>query len=476
MKKLILFLFILLNNSNLFSSPNSGFSRSAADLLIGSVHRIDYNDSFYVYDQNGNLLENTGKSYSIKRVYQSPKKFTEGELKFHIEFTNNQRIECITNENLCETYTFDEKNRPISKDKPGYGESVYIEYFYKGDEKKPFKEKKTVNWEEGTTIYESTFTYPETDDVGNWLKCKKVTKEIENGKTIDTETKVIDRKISYYSEGTVAPLYSQNKPSFFSNITANISSIFVGSILIFIIGHMIFSIITAVKYRNDFTTDSFRQQRKALGLSEESSDQENEMAIDYLNLSISTWKEDKNDPEQVRPRRLQHIKSANVEIAKTVELKPTNEDVVAQLNSLKEVINSNTKRLFDGSIKLIVISSIIAIIFWLIGDFRLGVPIFVGIGLYILSSMTPAFLVRKRAERTSWNLYDGIFAGVFAVIAGAQTIRETKIWSDGSKEVNDDHSQHFIAWVFGAIVAAMMAVLMSVWALLNYLRNYVLYI
>lgn len=59
--------------------------------------------------------------------------------------------------------------------------------------------------------------------------------------------------------------------------------------------------------------------------------------------------------------------------------------------------------------------------------------------------MAPAFLIDKQAERGLGNVHSGIIAGVFAMIAGARTIRTVTKYGDGSKDVEDDHSEHWIA-------------------------------
>ena len=66
-------------------------------------------------------------------------------------------------------------------------------------------------------------------------------------------------------------------------------------------------------------------------------------------------------------------------------------------------------------------------------------------GLYVVASRTPQFLIDKRALRGGGNIHNGIFAGVFGLLAGAQTVRTIYKFNDGHKEYSDDHSQHWIA-------------------------------
>ena len=93
----------------------------------------------------------------------------------------------------------------------------------------------------------------------------------------------------------------------------------------------------------------------------------------------------------------------------------------------------------------------------------------------VIASRTPVFLIEKRAKRGGGNIHNGFIAGIFAMIAGAQTVRTITTYSDGHKEVDDDNSQHWIAWVLAIILFITIAVFMFVWAFINYIRNYVLY-
>ena len=86
-----------------------------------------------------------------------------------------------------------------------------------------------------------------------------------------------------------------------------------------------------------------------------------------------------------------------------------------------------------------------------------------------------AFLIEKRAKRGGGNIHNGMIAGIFGMIEGAQTIRTITTYSDGHKEYSDDHSQHWIAWILGLCLLVAIAAFMALWALVNYLRNYVFY-
>ena len=169
------------------------------------------------------------------------------------------------------------------------------------------------------------------------------------------------------------------------------------------------------------------------------------------------------------------IINENPTFVQVIGMCPTDADVIERLNSLTDVINSGEERHFDGSRKLIWLGFIVGILmYWMMGVGMMFSTL-IATGLYVVASRTPQFLIDKRALRGGGNIHNGIFAGVFGLLAGAQTVRTIYKFNDGHKEYYDDHSQHWIALAIGLVVLFVLAMMMAFWALLNYLRNYVLY-
>ena len=81
----------------------------------------------------------------------------------------------------------------------------------------------------------------------------------------------------------------------------------------------------------------------------------------------------------------------------------------------------------------------------------------------------------KDAFKRRGTLSAGCLAAVFGFIASAQTVRTVTKWSDGTKTVEDDHSQHWIFLIIGLAILAMIAFFLALWGFFNYIRNYVLY-
>lgn len=192
-------------------------------------------------------------------------------------------------------------------------------------------------------------------------------------------------------------------------------------------------------------------------------------------FAIWTVIEKTGDDEFRKPTKMKQIKQSAFLIDQVIAMQPTDEAVIERLNALTDVINSGEERHFDGSKKLVWLGVIVGILmYWMMGV-GMMVSTLVATGLYIVASRTPQFLIDKRALRGGGNIHNGIFAGLFGLLAGAQTVRTIYKFNDGHKEYSDDHSQHWIALAITGVVMFVLAMMMTVWVFLNYLRNYVLY-
>ena len=258
--------------------------------------------------------------------------------------------------------------------------------------------------------------------------------------------------------------------------------IFVGAAL-FIIGHMIYILYKGARFKEDFSVEGFRLKRKEAGKNEESSDEENQKCWDLIAQVFQSYGHVEKGDEGIeyrKPRKMKEIKKSSDILEQVIEIAPTDQELVDKINEHKEVINSNEKRRFDGSWKLIVLGLAIAIIVSLItkkeiGFFlaflKYGAFFWVPVVIYYISSLTPQFLIEKRYKRGGGNVSTGLVAFAFAVLGSGQTVRTR--YTDGTYE--DDHSGHFMALMLGVIALLIVALTIVVWAVLNYLRNYVLY-
>lgn len=180
------------------------------------------------------------------------------------------------------------------------------------------------------------------------------------------------------------------------------------------------------------------------------------------------------------------IKKAIATYKKVVSAAPTDKDVINELNTLADLINeNNVRQVFHGSKALLWVTGIIGLLLGIIVAFAmeeiwwtgLCVMAFFGINayLYYISCQGPAWLMAKRIRKNSGHASNTLIASVFGMMASAKTVRTTTKWSDGTKTVDDDNSQHYIAWILGAIVFVFVAVYLFIFTLWNYARNYVFY-
>jgi len=255
--------------------------------------------------------------------------------------------------------------------------------------------------------------------------------------------------------------------------------------IVFMIGHMLYSIYKAFRFNKNFAVSSFKEARQIAGKNEESSEEENEQCNELLNQIFYTWSNidevDNDGNEYRKPKKMKEIKKSGILLQQIVEIAPTDHEIVKRLNQYKEVVRTNEKRSFDGSWKLIILGSILSLVVGLIAKTEThgfimatiteGAFFWVPTLLYFTSSLTPVFLIEKRTNRGGGNMSSGLVVLALTVIGSGQTIRYR--YSDGSHE--DDNTSHFIALIIGAAILVAVALTISFWAIFNYLRNYVLY-
>lgn len=254
---------------------------------------------------------------------------------------------------------------------------------------------------------------------------------------------------------------------------------------LFVIGHMLYELFRPNDFsQEDFTVEGFVEKRQQEGRPAESSPQELEKCEELINDAWNCWTnievDEENEVEYRKPKKMKEIFRSKALLKQIVEIAPTDPEVVDGLNEYKEVVRTNEKRSFDGSWKLVFLGLAFAVVMALImkGDsgffmafLTYGAFFWVSVLIYYLSSLTPQFLIEKRAKRGGGNISSGLVALAFGVMASGQTVRYK--YSDGTTE--DDHSGHMVALMLGIFVAIVVAFTIAFWAVLNYLRNYVLY-
>ncbi|MCC8154582.1 MAG: hypothetical protein LIP01_10410 [Tannerellaceae bacterium] len=397
------------------------------------------------------------------------------------------------NEHISTDYLFDVKGRIKEKRHNGYGDPFSYIYEYEGNSFLPFKLVYTSCWESGSVTITSLYEYTETDNKGNWTACKvAVTTETydmdREEPEIKKDTKTYTRKIEYYTSEEL-----KKGESYASEDTSSSGGIFAGKsfkrilleillvvLFLFAIGHMVYINFVRGARCGEYTIEYFQEQRKNKNLTPTSSAEENEQAWTLLNQAFLKWPvvESSDEQEYRKPKRMRHINAASAIIDQAIAFAPTDPEIVTRINELTDVINSNEERYFNGSKFLIGVAVVITLLMaYSSGETVRSIVSFgLGIAVYILASYTPAFLIEKRAKYGMGSVSNGIFAAVFSMIAGARTVRITTKWKDGREEVEDDYTQHWIAWFLGLFVIFVLGAFIIFWAILNYIRNYILYI
>jgi hypothetical protein len=241
-----------------------------------------------------------------------------------------------------------------------------------------------------------------------------------------------------------------------------------------------------IKRYEPITLDEIKNKRKAESKPEEATDEENELAINYLEDVFDHWTtvSEEGEEELKAPTRKVHLEKSLAELNKVKELAPTDKEVVDRLNELGDVINFNAKRSFTGSKALIAISVIFTAIFMysMKHDGNTYLDVFLkafwfwgSMLFYVAASFAPKFLIDKRLRNLgSFNISSGLvgfFAGLFL---SAPTFTTITKWSDGSK--TSSTTINFFGLMFMLLGLILLAFLIILFGLLNYLRNFVLYV
>lgn len=248
--------------------------------------------------------------------------------------------------------------------------------------------------------------------------------------------------------------------------------------LVAMIAHMIYEHFRG-NLNTEYTVDYFRDLRK-----ESASGDMTAAEVDDYNQRIdqvlSTWDEIYDEDGEAIPYPFKRSAVMNMwRLSKEITAaNPTDSQLVERVNGINEILNHALKRQFNGSKAMIIVAIIMAVIFGLMAD-SVTPAICVGFGilLYLLASRSATFLIaRKQAKgRGNRSFLSGIIGGLFMGIATAKTYKTVTTYSDGSTTTDTDNSDTWISMIFAFIVMFILAGFLAVIAVINYIRNYLLY-
>jgi hypothetical protein len=238
------------------------------------------------------------------------------------------------------------------------------------------------------------------------------------------------------------------------------------------------------------TKQEYINMRKLANKSETATDEENNKAFDCTEEAFNSWKliSGEGEEELRSPMTMAQIKKSRELHAKAVSYMPTSDGTIDRINEMGGVINVQQERSFSGSWKLIIVAIVATIIVYLMSKnqdesiwrwLKSFWIMPVGIILYYFASLAPAFLISKRERwfkgKNIHNAFIGTIFGLLLAAPATNTMITT--WSDGSKTKSNDINPFFI---FMMILTFMLILLVGffigIFAGLNFIRNYVVYV
>jgi hypothetical protein len=249
--------------------------------------------------------------------------------------------------------------------------------------------------------------------------------------------------------------------------------------------HMIVTFFTKKGYEST-SVEKMKAKRRAENKDKESTAEENELSMNYLEDIFDHWTTvDSTNGEPLKaPARKAHLNKSLKDLQKVKDMAPTDPDVVDRINELGDVLNSNAKRRFAGSKMLVGLSLLVTVImyFFLKTDDNTVFQVIMDLWwlwastiFYIIASFAPQFLIDKRLRKMgSGNFSSGLvgfFAGIFFAAPAYTTVTK---YTDGTSST--DTGFNFFGLIIMIIGLLVLAFGIVFFGLLNYLRNYVLYI
>lgn len=255
----------------------------------------------------------------------------------------------------------------------------------------------------------------------------------------------------------------------------------IGAILA-MIGHMIYDIFFALKKYVPLNAETEAEIRKDMGLKPMTEEDLNELGSKLSDI-MDQWTpvaSSEDGHEQFILTKYSQVKKTRKVLEEVAAAHPDSAKLVEYYNDILESFKNAQKRQFHGSKTYIVLS----LLFSIFMGYAVGwtTPVFYVllcfIGVYILSTMTPTYLINKKILKgsTGPKFMTGLLAGVFGIAGSAATYTTITKWGDGTITKEDDYSEHWIALAFTIILLMLLCSCMVIIAFINYLRNYVFHI
>ena len=99
---------------------------------------------------------------------------------------------------------------------------------------------------------------------------------------------------------------------------------------------------------------------------------------------------------------------------------------------------------------------------------------------YYFASQETQFMInakelKEAGSSNNSKLMTVLIAMGIGVLFSGQTYKTVTKWSDGTTSTDYDNSEHLVAFILGMIIIAVLAFFMFAVALVNFVRNYLIY-
>lgn len=267
-----------------------------------------------------------------------------------------------------------------------------------------------------------------------------------------------------------------------------IGDIWIDLLIIFALAGALFHMISKMRqtYFRSVSRDEIKLQRLKDQKPEEATEAEHQLALQYLDEVFDHWTivSEPGEDELRAPTSNRELNHARETLEQAIECGPTDPDIIARINELGEVLNSNAARKFAGSKGLMVVAGGIGVFLaytmkeadqsWFSALFEVYF-IWFGILFYFFASRAPSFLIEKRQRHIgAMNISSGLVGFFIGLFFGAPTYDSLTKYSNGSSR----RSTHFnlIGLLFMLVGLLILGSAILFFGILNYVRNFIIYI
>lgn len=470
--------------------------------LKGSVTKVTPNQDIQTYSLDNYALgfSETGKLVSFNGEGEMYERDKKGRIsKFYFDDGCSMGYDTIIYDNhgkVIQTNSFVYIEAGYNEESGKVEDGRYIDggckkYYYDADGN---ISKVLVFDAYNSTSNTINYTYRTIDKSGNW------TERVANCPKLGLNNQLETRKLTYYKNGESAQsiLPENTSPDSLDTTSNDIQipqnsrkltfwevffSVLLGAALLFMIGYMIYILLIRDRKLVPKTLDDFKTYRQTFGLPDESSETENERVpqlfdIVYQNLTVK--KNNQGGEDELFFTTKEQIETLRSTLVEIQEIAPTQPEYVDLYNEMLAEYKTFTKRQFMGSKTYLIIGGILTVLMSIGGGLQ-AIPFMLLniLGYYFASKETQFMINAKNIKGTSSNGRSKVMTALMmmgiGVLFSGQTYKTVTKWSDGTTSTDYDNSEHLIALIIGLIIIAVLSFFMFVVAMVNFVRNYLIY-